>query len=90
VSKRQQSTQRQSIESARAALVKRELNRLASQARRVQRQVEQGIVTLAAVIGILQSFYDTGYVLLNALPVLVRGLVRLPAFFGAARPAVGA
>jgi hypothetical protein len=87
---RQQSVKRVSLTSARARYVQRELNALAAQARKLQRQVAFGIATFASILGSLQAIWDSGMALFNALPVLLRGLVRFPAFFGAGRPALGA
>ncbi len=87
---RQVSVNRTSLETARAALIQRELNALSAKARRLQRQVANGLVALAQAIGILQSFWDTGMGLINALPVLLRGALQLGRFFGAARPTMGA
>jgi len=87
---RQLTNQRISLESARAKIVQRELNNLARQARKLQRQVELGLISLGSVLGSLQSIYDTGMLAFQGLALALRGAIRLPAFFGGGRPSLPA
>jgi hypothetical protein len=75
-----------SLDQARIKLVQRELNALAARARKLQKQVEAGIVLIGQVVGALADIWDTGRALWLGLSAALRGLVRLPSFFGFARP----
>jgi hypothetical protein len=90
VKHRQVTVQKTSLQSARVKLIQREINNLKSQARRFQRQVELGLLTLAGIIGTLQNIWDASRLLLEGIPLALRGLIQLGPFLGAARPALGA
>ncbi len=90
VSLRQLSTNRISIEQARVALIQREINNIVAKARKLQRQVRAGVALAGTLLFALQEYWDTGRALYLSLSVVLRGLVRLPAFLSAGRPALGA